>query len=163
MEKGIEFGFLQLFLTDNIYLIPDSLSIENSYVNELELKYFGQNKHKIAIIVNYKNSDFLKTSDFDFLLKIMKAVNLMLHELSIVNLSENKEVSFDQIKAKLSFDKLILFDVSFSTLLNENISRNLYTPFDYKNINVLMVENLTKIQSDVHKKRKLWTCLQNMF
>lgn len=151
-----EYSFLKILLNEDIYLIDkkeESLSEES----EPGLTYYGENKKKIAVLVDEANPDFMRSVSFEFLNKIMEAVKLSKHEYALVNLHENKQSTLEAISAELTPKHLIVFGQP--NLLNQE---------NYKigrvgDITTLQSDSLTEIQADVEKKKALWKVLQEMF
>ena len=100
MNTSEEQSFLSLFIDTPIYVIKNDNFDTPTPVEKLEeqtpptieqpeLKFYGQNKYGVAIIVNYNNGDFLKSEEFNLLIKICEAVSL---QLAPVNIEENQTI-----------------------------------------------------------------------
>ncbi len=149
-----DYSFLKILLNEDIYVINEE---KESAIEEATLKYYGENKKHITVIVEEVNPDFMRSVSFQFLNKIMEAVKLSQHEYALINLQENKACTLERIMKELAPNHIIIFGESdFSNLDNYEIS-------EIEGSTMLQSDSLTDVQTDVEKKKALWKALQEVF
>ena len=175
MNSPDNYSFLPLFIDTPIYLIKKEeldqkeVKVDNhlnksqiTQPEEKKLKIYGHNKNEIAIIVNYSNGDFLKSDEFNLLLKICSAVSLSLNEIAIVNSFENNHIDSNELSSLLSYNKLINFGNAWNPSgLTDN--HQLYKPVYIQDKTMLLADDLSNLITDVKAKRALWNSLKNLF
>ncbi|PWJ42093.1 hypothetical protein [Sediminitomix flava] len=125
------------------------------------IHYLGENKRNILVIVDYKESDFYKSKEFQLLLKIMEAVNVTLHEFVLVNLNENKEISFKKLKEQFIPTKVFYYsDLDKNTYMGDLIKYDIVEKGEFQ---LISSDSLTQLQNDVEKKKQLWGVLRKTF
>ncbi|MCS7005512.1 MAG: hypothetical protein NZM38_09320 [Cytophagales bacterium] len=160
--------FLAFLFHDNpVYVIKEetqknATSTQFSISSTLPLQFYGTNKKNILIILEMRTPDFLKTLEFTLLDKILQAVHLTLNEVAIINLTENKSLTWEEIIQAFSPKKIILFGVSpFRLKLRTSFSPNKISFF--QNITILATYTLTDLGQDRNKKIALWNALKQLF
>lgn len=130
-----------------------------------KLKYLGENLKNIVIIVNQPNSIHVNKSELTFLTNILKACQLNINDIAIINVAEQK-VIFTEVKEQLSAMQIILFDVEPSFI------RLPFTipPFQvqsFADAAIMLAPSLSalnKPDSDGRLlKTKLWNSLKQIF
>jgi hypothetical protein len=128
-------------------------------------KTLGNNKQRIAIIVNCPNDVFVPEADLQFLTKMLSACKLNMADVAIVN-HATAPIAIELLKQQLQPKYVLLFGVepgavqlpiSFPAFKEQAYagSTYLFTPL----LNELNQENDEAKQ----QKRKLWDCLKRMF
>lgn len=75
-----------------------------------KIKFFGENKKKLTVLVNQPEAVFLIEKDLTFLINILKACQLFLADIAIINVAK-QQVSFEEIKEQMEPKNILLFDV----------------------------------------------------
>lgn len=91
------------------------INISEDKISTNAIKYLGENRKGIVIIVNQPDAVFLLDEDLTFLTNILKACDLTLRDIAIINLS-NAECTHDKIKEELGAKTILLFDVEPSAI-----------------------------------------------
>ncbi|MCA0234708.1 MAG: hypothetical protein LCH91_29925 [Bacteroidetes bacterium] len=116
--------------------------------------------HQVLILIN--ESPKMSPSNTIFLEKVLKAVNLNLDGVDILNLSGAKQMDFRPLLRNKKVHHIISFGVPFIQI-NLEIMMNRYDPKQIAGVNFLLSESLDIVQSDDKNKRALWNCLKSMF
>jgi hypothetical protein len=130
-----------------------------------KIKYFGENGKKVTIVVHQAEAIYLKEDDLAFLINILKACNLTISDIAIVNTS-SQPVTFQQLKEQLGSKFVLLFNVDPSAIKLPFI----VPAFQVQNFDssiVMMVPPLSSLnlanQEGRILKTKLWMSLKQMF
>ena len=136
--------------------------IENSVVQAIEtdINFLGKNEKNILIITK-SHKEILEDNSKVFLSKILNSVGLQLEDVVIIN--PKKEANLTFYNNTFSPKKIILFGIKPFEIGIQNIEIPTYEIKDYENIPVLHIDDLNTIQSDVSKKKALWTNLKQLF
>jgi DNA polymerase III psi subunit len=113
---------------------------------------------KVLILVD----EDLLPSDLLFLEKILKAVNLDVDGVDLLNVHGTKNVNFSELLAGKYIHHFFTFGVPFSRL-NLDIMMDRYQPVRFEGITFLMADPLPAIEADVALKKKLWESLKKIF
>jgi len=116
--------------------------------------------HQILILIN--EAPAMSPSNTIFLEKVLKAVNLNLDGVDILNLSGAKQMDFRPLLQNKKVHHFISFGVPFIQI-NLEIMMNRYDPKRIAGVNFLLAESLEIIQTDDKNKRALWTALKKLF
>jgi hypothetical protein len=116
--------------------------------------------HQILILIN--EAPAMSPSNTIFLERVLKAVNLNLDGVDILNLSGAKQMDFRPLLQNKKVHHFISFGVPFIQI-NLEIMMNRYDPKRIAGVNFLLAESLDIIQADDKNKRALWTALKKMF
>jgi hypothetical protein len=171
----MSFSNLQLpaFLIADLYkknliesIVEDpSLSAAAPMKEPASIKYLGQNLKRIAVIVQYEDDLYLPEPALQFLANILKACNLNLADISIINLNQ-QPVTLEKVNQVLDPVTLLLFGIDPMQL---SISEPL-EDFEIKaigSLKTLMAPRLEAMNQNNEqgklKKTKLWHCLKAIF
>jgi hypothetical protein len=80
-----------------------------------KIRFLGENEKRVAIIVNEPEAAFLMEDDLTFLTNILKACQLNLADIAIIN-TATRQVSYEAIKQELQAKNILLFDVEPSAI-----------------------------------------------
>ena len=80
-----------------------------------KLRFLGENNKNVIIIVNEPAAVFLMEDDLSFLINILKACQLNLSDIAIINIAK-QDVVYEIIKQQLYPENILLFDVEPSTI-----------------------------------------------
>jgi hypothetical protein len=144
-------------------LYPNSLlqSGTTSVPDSPVVKYLGNNKKNILIIVDQPSVPFLKDEELSFLTNILSACKLGLGDIAIIN---SNGIPVERLENAIEADAktVILFGIDplsiglpinfpFFQLQQFNKRMYLYSP------------SLTEVEKDKTVKMKLWNALKNLF
>lgn len=116
--------------------------------------------HQILILVN--EAPAMSPSNTIFLEKVLKAVNLNLEGVDILNLAGAKQMDFKPLLQNKKVHHFISFGVPFIQI-NLEIMMNRYDPKQIAGVNFLLAESLDIVQADDKNKRALWMALKKIF
>ena len=117
-----------------------------------------QLNHKVLLLAD----EDLDPSNLLFLEKILKAVNLNINGVDLLNLRGVRDVDFAELLRGKYINHFITFGVPFERL-NLDIMMDRYAPVRFEGITFLMADSLPTIEADQILKRRLWGALQRMF
>ena len=117
-----------------------------------------QLNHKVLLLAD----EALDPSNVLFLEKILKAVNLNVNGVDLLNLHGVQEVDFAELLRGKYINHFITFGVPFERI-NLDIMMDRYAPVRFEGITFLMADSLPTIEADQNLKRRLWGALQRMF
>ena len=125
------------------------------------VKYLGENKKNILILVNDATAPFLNETAFNLLLNILTACRLNMGDIALVNKSTLKTPFTDLIK-QLTCKTILLFGIE---------AREMNLPIDFPHYQVqkhgsfiyLTSDDFETLEADKQRKGKLWLCLKKIF
>ncbi|HQW92930.1 MAG: hypothetical protein IPH68_01075 [Chitinophagaceae bacterium] len=154
-------AILQGLYSKSLYELESNESLLHD-IQPLHIMFLGSNLKKIALVVHDESSIYLADDALQFLLGILTACKLSMADIALINVSKNKQVSYNTITEQLKAEKIIMFG-----LTAENLSLPLQFPHyqvqQYNNQVYLSAASLTDLQKDKEEKMKLWNCLKNIF
>jgi hypothetical protein len=134
-------------------------------VEPVSISFLGENKKKVSIIVNDAQSVHVKEADLSFLTNILKACNLTLSDIAIINQAV-QTVDYESLKQQLTPEKILLFDVDPSTIKLPF----LVPPFQiqkFDNVTIMVAPPLHLLNQTAQDARllksKLWLSLKQVF
>ena len=117
-----------------------------------------QLNHKVLLLAD----EDLDPSNLLFLEKILKAVNLNVNGVDLLNLNGVQEVDFAQLLRGKYVNHFITFGVPFERI-SLDIMMDRYAPVRFEGITFLMADSLPTIEADQNLKKRLWGALQRVF
>ncbi len=117
-----------------------------------------QLNHKVLLLADEE----LDPSNLLFLEKILKAVNLNVNGVDLLNLRGVQNMDFSELVKGKYINHFITFGVPFERI-NLDILMDRYAPVRFEGITFLMADSLPTIEADQHLKKRLWTALQRVF
>ena len=126
------------------------------------IKFLGNNRKNILVLVSKNNVSFLEDDELDFLSSVLSACKLSLADVSIVNIKTPSVANYQFIINQLKSKTIIMFDIS---------SDAIDLPFNYPYFQVqlfdqctyLSAPDLKSIEGDKTLKTQLWNCLKKLF
>ncbi len=107
---------IETYPAETLPLHKDStVKTEKEIFSQGKIEYLGKNEKKIIIIVNQADVKYLHEDDLTFLTSILKACQLNLADIAIINIAAEK-VNYQDIKDQLHAQDIILFDVEPSAI-----------------------------------------------
>ena len=117
-----------------------------------------QLNHKVLLLADEE----LDPSNLLFLEKILKAVNLNVDGVDLLNLHGVQGMDFAELLRGKYINHFITFGVPFERI-NLDIMMDRYSPVRFEGITFLMADSLPTIEADQHLKKRLWGALQRVF
>lgn len=117
-----------------------------------------QLNHKVLLLADEE----LDPSNLLFLEKILKAVNLNVNGVDLLNLRGAQNLDFEELLKGKYINHFITFGVPFERI-NLDIMMDRYAPVRFEGITFLMADSLPTIEADQNLKKRLWAALQRVF
>ncbi|MFD2574077.1 hypothetical protein ACFSUS_25800 [Spirosoma soli] len=117
-----------------------------------------QLNHKVLLLADEE----LDPSNLLFLEKILKAVNLNIDGVDLLNLHGVRDINFAELLRGKYINHFITFGVPFERI-NLDIMMDRYAPVRFEGITFLMADSLPTIEADQNLKKRLWAALQRVF
>lgn len=117
-----------------------------------------QLNHKVLLLADEE----LDPSNLLFLEKILKAVNLNVDGVDLLNLHGVQGMDFAELLRGKYINHFITFGVPFERI-NLDIMMDRYSPVRFEGITFLMADSLPTIEADQQLKKRLWSALQRVF
>jgi hypothetical protein len=141
------------------------LEVREPTANTEKISFLGENKKGVIIIVYQPDAVFLKEEELAFLTNILKACQLNLADIAIINLSK-QEIDYNTLQEQLISKTILLFDVEPSAIkLPFMIPAFQAQKFSGSTIMVAPSLSLINKAGSEGKllKTKLWMSLKNVF
>jgi hypothetical protein len=126
------------------------------------LQYLGKNLKHITILVHYPDQVYLPEEPLNFLSNILKACQLNIGDIAIVN-NATQKTNLAGVAKELGTQKLLLF----GDMQQAGINIDHFSIKDIKGIATLAAPELDIINNNSSEgkvlKGKLWNCLKEMF
>jgi len=126
------------------------------------MKWLGENKKKVLLIVHYTDAVFLPDEDLDFLTDILEACKLNIADVAILNKHNHTDTSYKDLLNQFNSKTIIMFDVEPS-VLELPISFPQFQVQSFTNSSFLFSPSLIQLKKDKVLKSKLWVCLKKIF
>jgi hypothetical protein len=127
-----------------------------------ELRYLGNNKKAILLLVSYPEAAFLPDAELAFLTNILAACKLGLADVAILNLGRTEGRLPEEALDLLAPRQVLLFGI-------EPLQIGLpiqFPPYQLQPFNgrtYLVSPELSALEGDKALKLKLWNCLKTLF
>ena len=125
------------------------------------VKYLGENKKGVLILVEDKTAPFLNETAFNLLLNILTACKLNMGDVALVNKSSLK-APFTRAIKELSAKNILLFGIE-AREMNLPIDFPHYQVQKHGNLSYLTADDFETLEADKQLKGKLWLCLKKIF
>lgn len=117
-----------------------------------------QLNHKVLLLADEE----LDPGNLLFLEKILKAVNLNIDGVDLLNLHGVQDMNFAELLRGKYINHFITFGVPFERI-NLDIMMDRYAPVRFEGITFLMADSLPTIEADQNLKKRLWAALRRVF
>lgn len=129
------------------------------------LKFLGNNRRNITLLVNSPNTAFLPDNHLAFLTKILAACHLTIADVAIVNHAA-ATVTITALKQQLQPKTVLLFGLE-PTTIRLPINFPVFKLQSYDDCTYLSVAALDQLVPDTVEskleKSRLWACLKSLF
>ena len=128
-------------------------------------QFLGNHSKQIAVFVYYTDELYLPEPQLNFLANILKACNLNIADIAIINLAK-QALTFEHINKSMGSRKMIFFKTDPAIIgIDQPIPS--FSVREYDGVSVLKATALEDMNqpSDESKllKSKLWLCLKELF
>lgn len=117
-----------------------------------------QLNHKVLLLAD----EALDPSNLLFLERVLKAVNLNIDGVDLLNLHGVEGMNFAELLRGKYINHFITFGVPFERI-NLDIMMDRYSPVRFEGITFLMADSLPTIEADQNLKKQLWSALKRVF
>jgi len=128
------------------------------------LQFLGGNLKNILLLVHYPANEHLPDKQLDFLNRILKACNLKLEDIAIINTARQQANESDI--NKLNIRSILIFGDCISPILN-NITATIFIPVHADGITIFTSPSLDKLDLPTKEskdlKNQFWVSLQQFF
>ncbi|MBA2498425.1 MAG: hypothetical protein H0V30_01730 [Chitinophagaceae bacterium] len=140
---------------------PDIIPMITKSQMTAGIKFLGDNKKNILILINNPDTVFLPDEQLNFLTTILNACKMSLGDVAIINLAHT-QIDYQTLKKNLNQDKALLFDIQPAQIqLPVKFPHFQVQSFD--GCQYLLSPSLDQLDKDKQLKGKLWSCLQRLF
>ncbi|MDQ6761758.1 MAG: hypothetical protein M3015_03910 [Bacteroidota bacterium] len=156
-------AFLQKALFKN-NLVGSQMKSGNNSTNttKASIDFLGGNSKNIAFIVNNNESKFLNDNQLTFALGLIKACNMSLDDIAVVNLAQYQPLTYADLVSQLSCCKILSFGVAAADL-DLPFTIPFYQMQNFQETDYLFCPSLNELQEDTNAKKQLWSSLQKIF
>jgi hypothetical protein len=129
------------------------------------LKYLGNNRRNITLLVNAPGTAFLPDPQLAFLTKILEACRMTIADVAIVN-NAATPATITTVKETLQPKTVLLFGLE-PAAIRLPINFPVFKPIDFDACKYLSAPSLDQLVSNTEDskllKSKLWVCLKTIF
>ncbi len=156
-------AFLQKALFKNKLVRPREKALAtNSLLEKVTIDFLGGNSKNIAFVVNTSDDRYVNDNQLKFISGLVKACNISLEDIAIVNIAQQKSITYVHMAEQLSCRKIFSFGVT-----PYDLSLPFTIPFfqlqAFHEIDYIFCPTLDKLQEDTQAKKQLWISLQKTF
>ncbi|GAB3431861.1 hypothetical protein [Niabella aquatica] len=130
--------------------------------SDTQWKLLGNNQKNILIAVTYENIAHLPDPQLDFLMQLLKACQLSLNDVALINLGNYKDIGYTDILSYFQAKTILLFGIS-PQQLGFPFETPQYQVQAFTHYTVIHAPALHDLQNDKPAKGLLWTGLKKIF
>ena len=146
----------------NVLVGSDKQDVASHSSRSNPIKFLGNNKRHVAILVNREQVRFLPDDELNFLIGILAACKLSMDDVAIINIFQQEKITYKTIKDSLQSEKIFLFGIP-----TQSIELPLDFPYyqiqSYNQQVYLTAPELVTLKDNVAEKKRLWLCLKQIF
>ncbi len=128
----------------------------------IEWKSLGSNQKGILVAVNYENITNLPDTQLEFLMQLLKACQLSLNDVAIVNMNNYPVVAHTSILNQFGTKVVLLFGITVQAW-GFPFQTPPYQVQSFSGYTVMHAPALEDLQNDKPAKGLLWAALKNIF
>lgn len=126
------------------------------------LKYLGENKRHILLLVRDPEAVYLEEKAFTFLVSILNACGLSMEAVALVNTARTGDMPLEDIARELDSRFVLLFGIDPEELWLP-APPPAYQVLAAGNRSYLCADELASIERERTQKGRLWACLKQLF
>ena len=126
------------------------------------LKFLGNNKRNILILINEKEQAFLSDGDLTFLISILNACKISVEDTALVNCYQCTDAVYENLQEQFS-PGIILFLGTEPQDLDFPIQIPHYHIQKYNKQQYVCAPSLKVLAADKEEKKQLWNVLKALF
>lgn len=149
-------------LYNNCLIDLDKEQIIEESLNTGEIAFLGGNSRLVLVLVNETDTVHIQDENLAFLLGILKACQLNMQDIALVNLHGKNGIDYHQLIKQFKPDRIIGFGIHPSDILLPIDFPN-YQLQSYQNQVFLFSPALPAIAENQDEKKALWGALKKMF
>ncbi|MEP6949064.1 MAG: hypothetical protein ABI863_07320 [Ginsengibacter sp.] len=135
---------------------------ENSLNEELKINFLGGNEKKIIFLFNDHQNKFLADVQMKFLYDLLKACELTMGDIALVNYFHNNTITHRELMVQLQPRKILVFGITAGDLdLPFNIP--FFQMQNFGEQAYMISPSIEEVQMNIELKKQLWACLQKFF
>ena len=127
-----------------------------------EWKLLGNNQKNILVAVQYENIAHLPDPQLDFLMQLLKACQLGLNDVALINLNNYRGTEYTDILNYFQTKAILLFGISAQEF-GFPFETPQYQVQSFTHYTVIHAPALHDLQNDKPAKGQLWTGLKKIF
>ncbi len=155
-------AFLLQQLYKNSLVDPGNGSTTIDPVQKNELLFLGNNQEKVLLVVNEPGVMYLADEDLDFLMGILSACKLSMHDVILLNFHKNPETHYQDLLKTFTPGKILLFGIE-PAKLQFPLEFPYYQLQQYNQQTYLYSPSLKQLAADKQLKVQLWASLKKLF
>lgn len=128
----------------------------------IEWKSLGSNQKKILVVVNYENITNLPDPQLEFLMQLLKACQLSLNDVALINMNNYPGVAHTSILSQFSTKVVLLFGITVQDW-GFPFQTPPYQVQSFSDYTIMHAPALHDLQNDKPAKGLLWAALKNIF
>lgn len=161
-SDGVEPVAVSKTSEDTVIPAKKGISQKKQPIADGGFKSLGNNQKNVLVGVRYQDCANLPDAQLEFLTQLLKACQLSLMDVAIINLNNYPDMNSDEVLSHFHSKIIILFGIKPLELgFPFEIPEYQVQPFAGRT--VIHSPDLEDIQDDKTAKSKLWTGLKRMF
>ena len=140
----------------------DPVQAKSKKQDKTDIVFLGNNEKHITILVNDEKNAFLDESELELLVNILRACNIYMADVSLININQSVNVKYENIQSQLKPAIILFFGVDPSKL-DFPLSFPHYQVQEYNNQVYLSAPDLATLTVQIEEKKKLWGSIKNIF
>lgn len=126
------------------------------------ISFLGDNNKKICILIDSPGVIYLPDEELSFLLGILTACKISMADIALVNISNHKGLTYEDITNRFAAEKVFLFGIDTETL-KLPLKFPHYQLQHFNDQVYLSSVPLHELQTNKQEKVKLWNSLKRIF
>lgn len=129
---------------------------------KVPVDFLGGNAKNIVFIVLNAENKFLNDNQLTFTLGLVKACNISLDDIAVVNFAHHNTINYTTLKNQLSCNKVLSFGVAPADL-DLPFAIPFFQMQNFQETDYIFCPPLDQLQKDTNAKKQLWSSLQKIF